>query len=184
MLGMPWFDSEANLSTFFKLLGPGPGERILDVGAGRGALAERVQTRGGSEVHAVDRSKERVAKMQEVHPSLRSCLADSASLPYPDSYFDKVYSTLALHHFTDQRKSIQEFARVLKPAGPLVIVEIQPRSVQGMFMRLFENGILRSHLKFLEMGRLVEILREHGVFETETIIDGSSVYFVRSKKGV
>ena len=183
LIGMPWSNSESNLTTFFKLLSPGPGEKILDVGAGRGTLADKVRIKGTSEVHAADHSRARVAKMQETYPLLKSCLADSESLPYPDSYFDKVYSTLAMHHFSDQRKSIEEFARVLKPMGLLVIVEIQPGSAQGKFLRLFENGIVRSHMKFLEMNQLAEVLKEQGRFETKTMTTGSFVYFVESRKG-
>jgi ubiquinone/menaquinone biosynthesis C-methylase UbiE len=179
---MPWFDSEANLAIFFKLLAPGPGERILDVGAGRGILADKVRTTGSSEVYAADPDSARVAKMQETYPSLKSCLANSESLPYPDSYFDKVYSTLAMHHFSDQRRSIQEFTRVLKPMGLLLIVEIRPRSAQGVFLRLFENGIMRSHLKFLEMNRLAEALNEQGRLETEATTTNSFVYFVQSRR--
>lgn len=178
---MPWFDSDANLATFFKLLAPGPGEKILDVGAGFGILAYKVLKEGSSEVYAADHSKVRVAKMQETYPSLKSCLADSESLPYPESYFDKVYSTLAMHHFANPRRSIQEFARVLKPMGLLLIVEIRPRSARGMFLRLFENGIMRSHLKFLEMDQLAESLKE-GRFETKTMTTNSFVYFVESAR--
>jgi ubiquinone/menaquinone biosynthesis C-methylase UbiE len=179
---MPWFDSETNLTSFFRLLAPVPGERILDVGAGRGVLAEKVRTKGNCEVWAVDRDKKRVATMQRNYPLLRSCEADSESLPYTDSYFDKVYTTLALHHFPDQRRSIQEFSRVLKPAGSLLIAEVLPRSAQGLFMRMLENGIMRSHLRFLEIDQLAGILREQGRFQTRTTTVISSIYLVGSTK--
>jgi len=180
---MPWFDSKANLSVFFKMLAPGPEERILDVGAGRGTLADLVRSEGNSEVYAADPDGSRIESIRRTYPSLKGCVANSENLPYPDSYFDKVYSTLALHHFPDQRRSLQEFARVLKPNGLLLIVEIQPHSSQGMFLRFFENGIMRSHLKFLQMDSLAEMLREEGGFETKAMTAGSFVYFVGSMKG-
>jgi ubiquinone/menaquinone biosynthesis C-methylase UbiE len=179
---MPWLDSESNRTTFFKLLAPGRGERILDVGAGWGTLADMVRSEGKSEVYAVDPDKKRIVRMQETYPALKSSQANSESLPFPDSHFDKVYSTMALHHFSDQRRSVQEFARVLKPAGLLLIVEIQPRSAQGRYLRFFENGIMRSHLKFLAMSQLAEMLKEEGRFETKTLTTSSFTYFVQSNR--
>ena len=179
---MPWLDSESNRATFFKLLAPGPGERILDVGAGWGTLADMVRSEGKSEVYAVDPDKKRVARMQEAYPALKSSQANSESLPFPDSHFDKVYSTMALHHFSDQRRSVQEFARVLKPMGVLLIVEIQPSSAQGRYLRFFENGVMRSHLKFLAMDQLAEMLKEQGRFETKTLTTTSFSYFVQSNR--
>ena len=180
---MPWYDSGANSIMFFKLLAPLPGERILDIGAGQGVLADSVRSRGRSEVYAADPDKARVAKMRRRFPSLWSCVASSEELPYPDAYFDKVYSTLALHHFTDQRRSIQEFSRVMKPKGVLLIVEIRPRSARGMLLRLFENGIMRSHLRFLEVNELAEQVGERGIFGDVITSVSSYVYFLWSRKG-
>jgi ubiquinone/menaquinone biosynthesis C-methylase UbiE len=177
---MPWFDSEANRAAFLKLLAPGPGEKILDVGAGLGIIADSVRSTGGSEVYAADHSERRIAKMRETYPLLKSCVANSESLPFPDSYFDKVYSTLAMHHFKDERKSIQEFARVLKPGGLLLIVELRPFSARGVFLGL-ENAIMRLHLKRLDMNQLAEELKEQR-FEFRTMTVGSFVY-IESRKG-
>jgi ubiquinone/menaquinone biosynthesis C-methylase UbiE len=183
-IGMPWVDLEANRTIFFKLLAPRPLEKILDVGAGHGAVANLVRSNGNSEVYAADPDKKRIAKMQKVYPLLKSCLADAETLPYPDAYFDKVYTTVAMHHFSDQRRAIQEFARVLKPTGLLLIVEIQPRSRQGRLLRFFENGIMRSHLKFLEMDQLAGTVRDQGGFEAETLISNSYVYFVECTRRI
>jgi len=179
---LPWLDSEAHRTTFFKLLSPRVGERILDVGAGWGTLADLVRSEGKSEVYAVDPDRKRITKMKEAYPSLLSCLADSGNLPYQDMMFDKVYSTMALHHFPDQRKSIEEFGRVLKPKGSLLIVEVLPRSAQGRFMRFFENGVLRAHLRFLEMDQLAKMEDEHGRFERKTVTTVAYTYFIEARK--
>ncbi|MDA4135549.1 MAG: class I SAM-dependent methyltransferase [Thaumarchaeota archaeon] len=163
-------------------MAPRPGERILDVGAGWGTLADLVRSEGKCEVYAVDTDKKRIARMQEAYPALKSSQANSEDLPFPDSHFDKVYSTMALHHFSDQRRAVKEFARILKPMGLLLIVEIQPSSAQGRYLRFFENGIMRSHLKFLEMNQLAEMLKEQGRFETKTLTNSSFSYFIQSNR--
>jgi ubiquinone/menaquinone biosynthesis C-methylase UbiE len=103
-------------------------------------------------------------------------------VPYPDCFFDKVYSTMAVHHFPDQEKSIEELARVLKPKGFLVIVDISPQTFLGRLARLFENGLLRHHLNFLGAEELCEMLRRRGGFDVEQTEQKSSIYFVRASR--
>ena len=179
---MPWFDSETNLSIFFEMLAPGVGERILDVGAGRGIVANKVMKKGGSEVYAADHDQARVARMRTAFPSLKSYVAETESLPFEDSFFDKVYSTMAFHHFADIRKPLHEFARVLKPGGALMIVEIKPDSGQGRFLRFVENAIHRSHVKCMDMDQLTAIVKDDGEFEIRKATANSYVYFVLCAK--
>lgn len=128
---MGWFDEELNRKSFFQLLSPSANEKILDVGAGRGKIAAKVQEASGSEVHALDPNGKRIASMREHYPNLRPCLSGSDSIPYDDAFFDKVYSTMAVHHFSNQRESFAELARVLKPGGLLVVVESHPAPSRG-----------------------------------------------------
>jgi ubiquinone/menaquinone biosynthesis C-methylase UbiE len=179
---LPWIDLEANRTLFLQLLAPRPNEKILDAGAGRGVIADLVRTTGGSEVYATDSDKERMAIVEQDYPSLKTCVASAESIPYPDAYFDKVYSTVALHHFSDQRRAIQEFARLLKPGGLLLIVEINPQSRRGRTLRFLENGLLRSHLRFLKMEQLAQMVKEEGRLETKALKSDSFVYFVECVK--
>ena len=179
---MSWINSHQNRTTFLRLLSPNPNEKILDVGAGKGTVAALVQRSGKSKVYVLDPNKKRIAFVKERHPELESCLSGSEAMPYPDSFFDKVYSTMAVHHFPDQRKSFREFARVVKPEGPLVIAEIAPYTFLGKLVRLFENGILRSRLRFLGAGELTEMLRQNGDFEIKETRQNSSVYFVQAAR--
>ena len=181
---MTWIDSDRNRATFLQLLSPNPNERILDVGTGKGTVAALVQRSGRSEVYALDPNKKRLALVKEKHPELKTCLSGSDVMPYPDGFFDKVYSTMAVHHFPDQRKSLREFGRVVKPGGLLVIVEISPHTLLGGLARFFENGILRSHLRFLAIDELAEVLKRNGDFEIGERRQGSSVYFVQATRGM
>lgn len=47
-------------------------------------------------------------------------------LPYPDQTFDRVLSSLLLHHLTttDKQRTLQEVARVLRPGGELHVADI------------------------------------------------------------
>jgi ubiquinone/menaquinone biosynthesis C-methylase UbiE len=183
---LSWTRSEQYRATFLRLLAAKPGERILDVGAGRGAVADLVQRATSCEVHALDPSKKRIESMQKNRPNLKACLSGSESIPYPDGFFDRAYSTMAVHHFSDQPRSFRELARVLKPEGSLVIMDISPQTLIGRIERFWENGVMGYHLTFLDMESMVSLLKEEGGFEVAEAKREGSANFVRAlkKKGV
>lgn len=174
---MSWM-SERNRVLFLRLLSPRASDRILDVGAGSGDVGAAVYAESKCEVHALDPDPRKIRSVQKNHPELKACLSESDSMPFPDGHFDKVYTTLALHHFPDQRRSVGEMARVLKHGGSLVIVDISPHSVSGRLARFFENGILRRHLKFLEAAEVSELLMRDGRFYVGETVQDSSGYFL------
>lgn len=121
---------------FLEALSPSTDERILDVGGGKGAIAARVmEASKGGEVYAIDPNGRRVAAMKKEHPTLKSSVAKAESLPFSESFFGKVYTTMALHHYDDMDKALQEFARVMKHGGKLVVLEVDPQSGKGLFFR-------------------------------------------------
>ena len=123
---------------FIDLLDPKVGERILDVGAGRGDKAAKIlRSFPGTDVYAVDPNDKRIADAKRDHPALKSSVATAENLPFDDSYFDKAYSTMALHHFNDLDQALSEIERVLKPRGSYVVLEVEPRSLTGMLFRFF-----------------------------------------------
>ncbi|MDG6926357.1 MAG: methyltransferase domain-containing protein [Nitrososphaerota archaeon] len=84
----------------------------------------------GSGVYAVDPDKERIAMIQKAHPALKTSI-DRERGEFAIRLFGKVCTTAAIHHFSDQGMGVSEFARLLKPAGFLLIVDIYPQSERG-----------------------------------------------------
>ncbi len=97
-------------------LAPRPGERILDLGCGDGAVGERL-ARMGCRVVGVDNSADmlRAARRR----GLEVVLADGERLPF-EQEFDAVFSNAALHWMPDARAVAEGVFRALRPRGRFV----------------------------------------------------------------
>lgn len=95
------------------LLGPLPGERILDVGCGDGALTRRIAERG-AEVLGVDASPSMVEAGSAAGLDIR--LMDAAEMPFAGE-FDAAFSNAALHWMLDRERVAAAVFRALKPGG-------------------------------------------------------------------
>ena len=98
------------------LLAPRPGERILDLGCGDGALTVKLVA-AGAEVVGVDMSPDFVAAASA--KGLDALLMDGHRLTF-DAEFDAVFSNAALHWMTEPERVVAGVVRALKPGGRFV----------------------------------------------------------------
>ena len=100
-----------------ELLAPRPGERILDLGCGDGALTKKL-VEMGCEVVAVDASAQQIDAAKKL--GLDARLMNGESLHF-DNEFDAVFSNAALHWMRNNPdKVIAGVHRALKPSGRFV----------------------------------------------------------------
>ncbi len=100
-----------------------PGDKILDVGCGKGYLLyEFTQAVPGVEIAGLDISEYAIENAkEEVKPFLTA--GNATSLPYEDGYFDYIISITTLHNLYNYelRKALQEIERVGKQNKHVII---------------------------------------------------------------
>jgi demethylmenaquinone methyltransferase/2-methoxy-6-polyprenyl-1,4-benzoquinol methylase len=100
-----------------------PGTRALDVATGTGDLAVELARRG-ADVTGMDFSPAMLAIAREKAPGLRFDEGDALALTYDDGEFDAVTVGFGARNFGDLDQGLREMARVTKPGGRVVVLEI------------------------------------------------------------
>ncbi|SDR89000.1 demethylmenaquinone methyltransferase / 2-methoxy-6-polyprenyl-1,4-benzoquinol methylase [Agrococcus carbonis] len=115
---------------------PKPGERILDVAAGTGASAAPM-AKAGALVTALDISPGMLEEGRRRHPDIEFVHGSAEELPFEEGSFDAVTISFGLRNVQHPRAALDEFFRVLKPGGRLLICEFSQPPV-GVVRRGYE----------------------------------------------
>ncbi|GAA2566618.1 class I SAM-dependent methyltransferase [Streptomyces lienomycini] len=162
--------------------GAGPGQRVLDVGAGTGyatvPAARAVGAEGG--VHCVDGSapllevlEKRVGR-EGLDGRVTTQVGPLVPLPVPDRGYDLVVCTYVLHELAEQAPAaVAEMYRALRPGGRLVVADYRKtsdadrnREIEAWYARQPDGaGPDERHLRFT-LADLEEMLRAAGFQQT------------------
>jgi SAM-dependent methyltransferase len=93
---------------------------VLEVGPGRGELADRMAKELGVHVIAVDQSERMVELTRQ--RGVEAYVGDVQALPFADQTFDCAVAAWMLYHVPDLHGALRELRRVLRYDGRLVAV--------------------------------------------------------------
>ncbi len=114
--------------------------RLLDIGTGTGRVLELLAPRISQGI-GVDASKAMLAlaRARLARPGLGHCsvrLADMYRLPFADASFDLAVMQMVLHYAEDPPGVLAEAARVLRPGGRLIVIDLASHGREELLSRL------------------------------------------------
>lgn len=167
-----------------------PGGLVLDVGTGTGDLAlDIARLHPGARVVGLDYTAPMLARApakaaaRQLDDRVTWVRGDGQRLPFPDDSFDAVTSAFVLRNFADLYSAYADMARVVRPGGRVVALEISPDSLPGWrpFFELYFQQIVprvgawltgdptaytylpASVAAFLGPDELAEVMRDAGL---------------------
>jgi SAM-dependent methyltransferase len=158
--------------------------RILEDGCGIGTYLARLAVTATLAV-GLEIELDRVRESHE--KKLQVVNAAGENLPFPNNYFDLVLSNEVLEHVQDDRMSICEIVRTLKPGGRLVIFcpnRGYPFETHGIYWRgkyHFGNIPLVNYLPRQWRNRLAPHVNIYTRKELQGLFTGLPVKFIEQK---
>jgi SAM-dependent methyltransferase len=96
------------------------GGRVLDAGCGRSLFTE-IRPDWPFTVVAADVDHDLLSSRKREFGDVRWLVADAAPLPFRDAAFDALFAGELIEHLPDPRTALDEFRRVLRPRGTLIL---------------------------------------------------------------
>lgn len=162
-------ETERHARRVARYLRPGAGDRLLEVGCGRGWLTRRVQERHPTTC-GVDVNPSSIA--HAVTRNLRRM--DATALRFEDASFDHLYSFHTIEHIPDLRGALREMQRVLVPGGRVLLV-YPAEPIRGLYAMPgawlgFGNPLLarRLHVHKLTPRRVTALAAGCGLLHVES----------------
>lgn len=149
------------------------GQRVLDLGAGTGTLTVMIkQTYPDADVVGLDGDHAILALAREkataAGAAIRFDHGLATALSYDDTTFDRVLSSLMLHHLTtdEKRRALSEAWRVLRPGGELHVLDFgPPQNAPAWLISLIFRRLERTADNIA--GRLPGMFRQAGFSAVE-----------------
>lgn len=142
------------------------GERVLEIGCGRGVGTEIIFERfGAREVDAFDLDPDMIERARRrlsgySRDRLRLFVGDVAAINAEDASYDAVFDFGIVHHVPAWQQAIVEISRVLRPGGRFFFEEVTKQALDRWLYRTFLDH--PKHDRF-SAGEFVEELEAQGI---------------------
>ena len=179
----PWYDRATQFMSFgsgsryrreaLGRAGLKPGMRVLDVATGTGVVARAAAAVTGdiSSIVGLDPSIGMLTAGR-AKVTFRIVQAKSEALPFADESFDFITIGFAMRHFADLKFVFSQCARVLRPGGRLLVLEITtPRSrLARSLLGAYLGGIVPAALGVISRSaKTARLMRYYWVTTRECV---------------
>jgi SAM-dependent methyltransferase len=176
--------------------GVGPGQRVLDVACGTGAVARAAAERTGGEgsVVGLDLNEAMITVAGRVRPDLEWRQGDAAELPFRDASFDVVLCQAALMFLPDVEQALREMARVVKPEGTVGVQVWDRTQDQPSYGPLIEVvgrhagpeaiNLVNTYFVRGDLAELIPVFETAGLVVTSTRTETSTMRYASVDEAV
>jgi SAM-dependent methyltransferase len=146
------------------------GSRVLDAGCGRSLFTE-IRPGWPFGIVAADVDLDLLAARKAEFPAVRWVVGDAHPLPFRDAAFDGLFAGELIEHLPDPEAGVEEFRRVLRPGGTLVLTTPNRRRLANVVDRS-ERPYSPDHLSELSYDEARALLRARGF----TVLEESGLH--------
>ncbi|HEX3489894.1 MAG TPA: class I SAM-dependent methyltransferase [Streptosporangiaceae bacterium] len=136
----------------------------LDVGSGTGRFTPALARAFGpvTGVEPAARMRE-IAQAQSPHPGVRYLGGSAEDIPVPSGSADYVLMFLSWHHVQDKPRAVGELARVLRPAGRLLLrANFRDHHPRPWWLEHFPGGYAADAALFQPLHEVIEMFTSAG----------------------
>lgn len=167
------------------------GKTVADIGCGTGRHWPKLYQMEVGELTGYDVSEGMLHRLHIKFPDaqLIKINSDDFLADVPDATYDTIISTLTIAHIENLEAALQEWCRVLKPGGDIIITDFHPKALASGGRRTFRHdnkviGIVNhvhsiTGLKFLFMNRGFKVVNEK-----ELVIDESVKHYYEKQNAL
>jgi len=146
------------------------GSRVLDAGCGRSLFTE-IRPDWPFRIVAADVDFDLLAARKAGFPAVRWVVGDAHPLPFRDAAFDGLFAGELVEHLPDPEAGVEEFRRVLRPGGTLVLTTPNRLRLANVVDRS-ERPYSPDHLSELSYDEARALLRARGF----TVLEQSGLH--------
>ena len=116
------------------------GSSIVDLGCGTGRHWKKILDQAPQQLTGFDVSENMLTMLQQKFPQAVTHVIHNNSLqPLADNSCDLLISTLTIAHIENAAAALQEWSRVLKPGGSVIITDYHPIALGKGAKRTFKH---------------------------------------------
>jgi SAM-dependent methyltransferase len=162
-------NDERALRSIVEACAPEPGDHALDVACGGGivtcALAPHVGTVTGVDMTPAMLERARTTALEKGVENAVWQAADATALPFEAGRFSIVVTRYSFHHLLDPLRTLREMARVCRPGGRVVVVDMyaSERPDQAAEWNRLERLRDPSHVRILPLSELAASFEAAGL---------------------
>ncbi len=154
--------------TVFDLCGIKPGDKVLDIGSGRGWFSLKAAELG-AEVTALDLSEENLQKIKSINSKIITIYGDACDVPVSDEQFDLIVALEVLEHIVEPKTAVLNWKSLLKPGGKiLVTVPYKEQIRYSLCIHCNQKTPVNAHLHSFDKEALLRLFNHSGYWVKDT----------------